>query len=214
MSEIKILLIEDHKMVRDGIKNLLDRHNGFSVIGECATGEEGIKLSNTLRPNVVIMDISLPDISGIEATIRIKSDIPDIVIIMLSMHSDRRFVIESLKAGAMGYVLKDMPFEELEKAIISTFNKQIYISAPVSGPLIMDFINNNKHESSFQVLTEREREVLRLYADGKSTKEIAFLLSLSIKTIETYRKQIMDKLNIRNIAELTKYAIREGLTTL
>lgn len=214
MSNVRILLVDDHKMIRDGLKNLILKHERFKVIGECAGGRDAIRLSEEIKPDIVIMDISLPDLNGIEATIQIKSKHPEISVIMLSMHSDRRFVIESLKAGASGYVLKDMPFEELVLAMNSVLHGHIYVSAPVAGALIMDFLKHGEQGSAFSLLTDREREVLRLYADGKSTKEIAFILSLSGKTIETYRKQIMDKLKIRNIAELTKYAIREGLTTL
>ncbi|MDD5092357.1 MAG: response regulator transcription factor [Candidatus Wallbacteria bacterium] len=216
MAEVKILLVDDHKMVRDGLRNLILRHPGFVVIGESATGADGIRLAEELKPDIVIMDISLPDLNGVEATRRIVSRNPETQVLVLSMHADRRFVLESLKAGATGYVLKDQPFEELVTAIESALKKRIFVSAPVAGALIMDFIkrSENDPDSVFTVLSDRDREVLRLYADGKSTKEIARLLSLSVKTIETYRKQIMDRLEIRSIAELTKHAIREGLTSL
>ena len=214
---IRILLADDHKIVREGIKTLLDKQPAFEVIAEAENGRTTVNMVQELSPDVVIMDIAMPDMNGIEATRRIIEKVPTIKVIALSMHSDRRFVGEMLKAGASGYLLKECAFEELTNAIHAVFANRTYLSPEIAESVIQDYAHilskSKKDLSVFSILTNREREVLQLLAEGKSTKEIASKLRISVKTVETYRRLIMDKLDIHSTAELTKYAIREGLTT-
>ena len=175
-----------------------------------------IKLAKKLLPNIVIMDIGMPDMNGIDATRQIILETKSIKVIALSMHSDRRFVLQMLKAGASGYLLKDSAFEELELAIQTVMSGQPYLSPKITDVVIKEYIYSipANEATVFTALTSREREVLQLLAEGKTTRQIAAHLNISIKTIETHRQQIMEKLNMHSIAELTKYAIREGLTSL
>jgi DNA-binding NarL/FixJ family response regulator len=213
---IRILLVEDHSIVREGLKSLLDKQPTIEVVGEADDGRKAIRLVKELLPNVVIMDVAMPHMNGIEATRLILKEAPNTKIIGLSMHLDRRFVVEMLKAGASGYLLKDCAFEELSNAIHSIIEDHIYLSPKVSDIIINDYVNllSREEVSVFSILTPREREVLQFLAEGKTTREIASLINVSVKTIETYRQQIMNKLDIHSVAELTKYAIREGLTSL
>ena len=213
---VKILLADDHKIVRDGLRDLLSRQTNIQVVGEADNGRITVQSVRKLIPDLVIMDIAMPELNGIEATRQIKSINPDTKIIALSMHSDRRFISEIFKAGASAYLLKESAFEELVKAIRSVMRNQTYLSPQIASQVLKDYLklSDSDNTSVFSILSPREREVLQLLAEGKSTKEIADNLNVSVKTIETHRQQIMEKLNIHNIAELTKYAIREGLTTL
>jgi DNA-binding NarL/FixJ family response regulator len=213
---MKVLLADDHKIVRDGLRNLLEKHADIMVAGEAEDGREALQLARKLSPDVIIMDIAMPDLNGIEATRQIVAEFPGIKVVALSMHSDKRFVSEMLKAGASAYLLKDCAFEELITAIRTIMKGKIYLSPGIAGVVIEDYIRkDSKAESTvFSLLSDREREVLQLMAEGKTTKEVAAHLNLSIKTVETHRTNIMTKLNIHSIAELTKYAIREGLTSL
>ncbi len=213
---LKILLADDHKIVRDGLRTLLEKHDDIMVAGEAEDGREALQLSRKLQPDVVVMDIAMPDLNGIEATRQILSEYPGIKIVALSMHSDKRFVSEMLKAGASAYLLKDCAFEELITAIRTIMKGKIYLSPGIAGVVIENYIKRDSagEASVFSLLSEREREVLQLMSEGKSTKEVAAHLHVSIKTIETHRTNIMTKLDIHSVAELTKYAIREGLTTL
>jgi DNA-binding NarL/FixJ family response regulator len=213
--EIKILLADDHKLFRQGLRTLLEKQPDMKIIAEADDGFATVELSGKFSPDVIIMDISMPNMNGIEATRKIISQNPSARIIALSMHSDKRYVIEILKNGALGYLLKDAAFEELVHAIRTVIRNQTYLSSTITSIVIKDFIGMNKKEDSvFTLLSSREREVLQLLSEGKTTKQIAIQLQVSSKTIETHRKQIMDKLNIYSLAELTKYAIREGITTL
>jgi DNA-binding NarL/FixJ family response regulator len=213
---IKILLADDHKIIREGLRALLVNQRDIDVIGEAEDGRSTVKLSHELSPDIVIMDISMPDLNGIEAARQIISRDSRIKVIALSVHSDKRFVIEMLNAGASGYLLKDCAFEELANAIRTVMSNRSYLSPAITDVMIYDYRNLLSREtlSVFSLLSPREREILQLFAEGKSTKEIAFDLDISIKTVETHRQQIMKKLDIHTIAELTKYAIKEGLTTL
>jgi DNA-binding NarL/FixJ family response regulator len=213
---VRILLADDHKIIREGLRSLIEKQPDMEVVAETQDGLTAVRLTQKLSPDVVIMDIGMPEMNGIEATREIVSSAKSIRIIALSMHSDKRFVLEMLKAGASGYLLKDSAFEELVSAIHTVMSGQRYLSPKVTDVVVEEYLHNlTKSESTvFTVLTAREREVLQLLAEGKATKQIAATLNVSVKTIETHRQQIMEKLNLRSIAELTKYAIREGLTSL
>jgi DNA-binding NarL/FixJ family response regulator len=212
----KILLADDHKIIREGLRALLEKEPDMEVVGEAQDGLTTIKLAKKLLPNIVIMDIGMPDMNGIDATRQIFSETQGIKVIALSMHSDRRFVLQMLKAGASGYLLKDSAFEELALAIKTVMAGQPYLSPKITDVVIKEYIVSlpKNEETVFTKITVREREVLQLLAEGKATKQIAAFLNVSVKTIETHRQQIMEKLDIHSIAELTKYAIREGLTSL
>ena len=213
---IRIILADDHKIVRDGLKMLIDGLPDMEVVGEAENGRMAVKMAGTLNPDIIIMDVSMSDLNGIEATRRITKECPEIKVIALSMHSDKRFVTGMLEAGAAGYLLKDCAFEELARAIQSVVADKTYLSPEIADVVVKDYLLKSSRDSGIvhSALTAREREVLQLLAEGKSTKEIAAALNVSIKTIETHRRQIMEKLNIHSIAELTKYALREGLTSL
>lgn len=213
---ITILLADDHKIVRDGLRALLENQPDMKVIAEAENGRTAVQLAQQKRPQVVIMDISMPDLNGIEATRQMIRELPDIKVIALSMHSDRRYILRMFRAGAVGFLLKDCAFEELVSAINTAIADQPYVSPSIAGVIIQDFVRSGSQISSSatDVLTAREREVLQLLAEGWATKEIASHLHLSVKTVETHRRRIMEKLGLHGIAELTKYAIREGLTSL
>ncbi|MCX5817019.1 MAG: response regulator transcription factor [Proteobacteria bacterium] len=212
----RILLADDHKIIREGLRALLEKEPDMEVVGEAQDGLTTIKLAKKLLPNIIIMDIGMPDMNGIDATRQIFSETQGIKVIALSMHSDRRFVLQMLKAGASGYLLKDSAFEELALAIKTVMAGQPYLSPKITDVVIKEYIVSlpKNEESVFTKITVREREVLQLLAEGKATKQIAAFLNVSVKTIETHRQQIMEKLDIHSVAELTKYAIREGLTSL
>ncbi|HAD80930.1 MAG: DNA-binding response regulator [Candidatus Edwardsbacteria bacterium RIFOXYD12_FULL_50_11] len=213
---LKIIIADDHKIVREGLKTLLEKQSGIKVVAETSDGLAVVKLAQEHLPDLVIMDITMPGLNGIGATRRVKEICPAAKIMILSMHADRRYVMEALKAGAMGYLLKDSAFEELIQAIKSIVKGKIYLSSDITDVLVRDYLINERDAdpSVYSLLSAREREVLQLLAEGKSTRQTADKLSISVKTVETHRQQLMQKLNLRGIAELTKYAVREGLTTL
>ena len=213
---IRVLLADDHKITRQGLRSLLEKQKDVEVVAEAENGRTAVRLAAELAPDVVIMDITMPDLNGIEAARQILSESPDIKIIALSMHSDTLFVTEMLKSGAAGYLLKDCAFEELARAIKTVVENKTYLSPSISGIVVDDYIHrlSKADFSGSEVLSDREREVLQLMAEGNSTKKIAQKLHISVKTVETHRRQIMNKLDIHTVAELTKYAIRKGLTSL
>lgn len=211
---IKIILVDDHKLFRDGLFSLLDKHPGFEVIAQASDGRTALKLLEEMSPNVMVIDIAMPGMNGIEAAKRIKNEYPDVKIIALSMHSDRQYIEGMLKAGASGYLLKDCAFEELISAIRTVVENHIYLSAKISDIVVSDYIQSSSNNVTFSSLTSREREVLQLLAEGVGTKDIASKLCVSVKTIETHRHNIMNKLNLYSVAKLTKYAIRSGMTSL
>ena len=214
--KVRILLADDHRIMREGLKALLEKHSSMEVIAEAENGIEALKIARREKPDVIIMDIAMPDINGIEATRRLKSEMTDIKIVALSMHSDRRFVTEILKAGASAYVLKQSAFEDLEKAIKTVMVNRTFLSADILETVVGDYVSQlTKSEyEAYRQLSNRERQVLQLIAEGNSTKEIAYKLHVSVKTIESHRQNIMAKLSIHNLAGLTKFAVREGLTSL
>ena len=234
---MKVLLADDHRIVREGLKSLLQTQPDLEVIAEASDGRQAVEMARDLSPDVVVMDVAMPLLNGIEATRQLAADGAGMKIVALSMHSDRRFVSEALKAGASGYVLKDGAFDELISAIRAVVAHRVYLSPRVAGVVVDDYVrrlpsrgngdggNGGAHPGTeeagaadrrgvFDTLTPREREVLQLMAEGFATKEVAHRLHVSVKTVETHRRQIMDKLDMHSVAELTKYAIREGLTTL
>jgi len=214
----RIFLAEDHKIFREGLMALLRENSDFEVVGEADNGRTAVKLAKELLPNVVIMDIRMPDLNGFEATRQIMAEATGVRVIGLSMYSDSRSVREMLRAGAAGFVLKDDTFDELSHAIRRVLKNRMYLSSGMSDVVVKDYVQSLSAtgwgKSPVMVLTPREREVLQLLAEGKTTREIGGLLYVSVKTVETHRKHIMDKLGLYRIAELTKYAIREGLTSL
>lgn len=212
----KILIADDHKIMRDGLRMLLEKQADFRIVAEAGDGRTAVKMAHELSPDLVVMDASMPDMNGIEATRQIVSGIPGIKIIALSMHSERHYIVEMLKAGASGYVLKDCAFDELISAIRSVLDNTMYLSPKITDTILKEYIHDVpfKNISAFSSITNREREILQLIAEGNTTKEIAGLLDISVKTVETHRQQLMNKLKIHSIAGLTKYAVREGLTSL
>ena len=213
---MRIILADDHKIIRDGLRSLLEQEEDIEVVAQAKTGHETIELVAKFVPNVVIMDIAMPDMNGIEATRHIINNFENVKIIALSMHSDRKFVIEMLKAGASGYLLKNCAFEELANAIRTVIAGKTYLSPSITDVVVDNYVrgSGDNAPSVFSVLTRREREVLQLLAESKTTKQVAIILHISPKTVETHRLKIMKKLDLNNVAALTKYAIREGLTSL
>ncbi len=213
---IRILIADDHRLMREGLRAMLTKEAGWEVAGEAGDGRTAVQLAQTLRPDVVIMDITMPGLNGIEATRQLVATGRTVKIIALSMHADRRYAAEGLRAGASGYLLKDSAFDELARAIEVVMARGAYLSPAITDMVVRDYVAKAgvEDEAAFSVLTPREREVLQLMAEGESTKGIAARLAVSVKTVESYRQQIMEKLDLHSVAELTKYAIREGLTSL
>lgn len=213
---MKILIADDHKIFRDGLRHLLEERSGYRVVAEAEEGAEAVRLAREHAPDLAILDVSMPGMNGIDAAARITAENPAARVVILSMHADRRFVVEALKAGALGYLLKESAFEDLLRAIDAVCAGGIFLSPRLADSAIRDYVRiaDTGGEGAFAVLSVREREVLQLIAEGSATKEIAGRLHLSVKTVETHRSRIMEKLGLRSVAELTKYAIREGLTSL
>jgi DNA-binding NarL/FixJ family response regulator len=208
---IRILLADDHQMMRQGLKSLLAEQPDFEVVGEAADGRNAVRLAQELSAAVVIMDVTMPDLNGVDATRQLKSEAPDVKVIGLSMHPERQFVLEMLSVGASGYLLKDCPFAELAQSIRAAVQGDVYLSPKVAGVVVR---GRGASNSAHGALTPREREVLQQVAEGKNTKQVAQSLHISTKTVETHRRQIMEKLELFSVAELARYAIREGLTPL
>ena len=213
---IKALLVDDHGMIRQGLRSLLAKEPDIEVVAEAEDGRKAVALVREFLPDIVIMDITMPNLNGVEATKKITAEFPGTKVVALSIHSNRRFVSDMLKAGACGYILKEGLFDELVQAINVVVEGGIYLSPQITGVVVEDYVKRLSSENELKptVLSDREHEVLQLLAEGKTTKQIALELYVSTKTIEANRRQIMDKLNMYSVAELTKHAIREGLTTL
>jgi DNA-binding NarL/FixJ family response regulator len=210
---VRIIIADDHAIVRDGLTRAFDQEQDIEVIGQAGNGLATMDLARELSPDLVIMDIAMPDLNGIEATRQIVSASPNTKVIALSMHSSNRYVREMFKAGASGYLLKDCAFDELLEAIRTVAQGKTYVSPSVGDIVVQDFVHGTGGEASaFSALTTRERQVLQLLAEGNTTKQVALSLHISPKTVEAHRLRVMNKLNIDNIAQLTKYAIQEGLT--
>lgn len=217
LGKIKVLIADDHQIVRDGLRSLLEKESDIQVVGEAKEGRTTLRMVRDLAPQVVIMDVAMPDLNGIEATLQIKKEFPEVKVIGLSMHDDRRFVLKMIKAGASGYLIKDCAFKELAGAIrVVAVHNKIYLSPGITDIMVQNYISGSPAGESiiFSMLSPREREVLQLIAEGKTSNQIAEQLHVSVKTVETHRATILNKLNIRSVAELTKFAIREGITSV
>jgi DNA-binding NarL/FixJ family response regulator len=211
---IKIILADDHAMLRHGLSKSFQNEKDMEVVAQAKDGRTTVELAKEFSPNVIIMDIGMPDLNGIEATRQIVKENPKVKIIALSMHSSKNFIIEMFKAGASGYLLKDCEFDELLNAIRQVVNDKKYISPAISDVVVDNYMHqpDNVKDSAFSILSQREREILQLLTEGKATKQIAKRLHISPKTVEVHRLNLMGKLKIDSIAQLTKYAIQEGLT--
>ncbi|MDY6970813.1 MAG: response regulator transcription factor [Thermodesulfobacteriota bacterium] len=216
MDKIRVLLAEDHTIVRKGIHSLLDGETNIDVIGEAGDGRDALKKVEQLRPDVVVMDIAMPVLNGLEATRRIKKLFPEIKVLILTVHTNEEYIFQVLRAGASGYLVKQAAPAELISGIKAVWRGDSFLSPTISRKVIEEYIwkaESKRVGQSYDNLTNREREVLQLIAEGKSTREIADLLCVSVKTVETHRAHLRDKLNIHSTAELTKYAIRTGMTS-
>ncbi|RKY19855.1 MAG: DNA-binding response regulator [Planctomycetota bacterium] len=213
---MKVLIADDHGIVRDGLRALIEKHPDWEVVGEAEDGQKAVQLAVELLPDIVIMDVAMPNLNGIEATRQIVDKLPSVRVVALSMHSTRHFVVDMLKAGASGYVLKACLFDDLVNAMETVMTGEVYLSPRIASMVVDDYVNDVSQDNVpiSSILTNREREVVQLLAEGKSVKQIAMQLHLSAKTIDANRRQVMDKLNIHNVAELTKYAICNGLTSI
>lgn len=213
---VKVLIADDHASFREGLRSLFEKEQGIAIVGEAANGNEAVELARNLHPDVVLMDITMPGLNGIEATRRIVAQREATRVLAFSMESDRRFIVEVIEAGASGYVLKEVRFQELVTAVRAVARGEKYFSPEIAELIIRDYLKRIPEglPLTHNSLTPREREMLQLIAEGRNTKEIAAQYDISIKTVEVHRHNIMNKLGLYSVAELTKYAVREGLTSL
>jgi DNA-binding NarL/FixJ family response regulator len=214
---MRVLVADDHQLFREGLLSMLDGQRDVEVVGDAPSGRAAVEMAAELRPDVVVMDVTMPDLNGIEATRQIKAQCPSVQVVAVSMHGDRQFVTEMLEVGASGYLLKDSALSELLASLRAAVAHEVYLSPKVASIVLRacdDGGGRPSHNRFCGNLTRREREVLQLVADGNSSKEIAQLLALSVKTVDTHRRQLMEKLQIYSVAELTHFAIREGVTAL
>ena len=214
MKKLGVLLADDHTLIRAGLRMVVEAQPDLSVIAEADNGSEAVAMAQALKPDVVVMDIGMPSLNGIEAARQIRGSLPDTQIVMLSMHSDEGYVLRSLKAGAKAYLLKDSAEADLARAIRAAAAGKSFFSPAVGKVLLEDYMRKLERtgaEDSYELLSPREREILQLVAEGNSSKEIANLLNLSAYTVETHRARVMQKLNLRGIPELTLYAVRKGI---
>ena len=212
----KILLADDHEIMREGLCALLRKNDQVEIVGQACDGRRALRMALEIVPDVILMDIAMPNLNGIEATRQMTTKMPKLKVMALSTHSSKSLVVKMLKAGASGYMLKDSAFSELSKGINAMMDGRTYLCSKISDVVLGDYLNilSNPKRYTGDDLTPREREVLQLVAEGATTKTIATKLHLSSKTIDSHREHIMNKLDIHNVAELTKYAIREGITFL
>jgi DNA-binding NarL/FixJ family response regulator len=211
---VKILLVDDHQVLREGLRSLLERQPDMEVVGEAADGLAALRLVRELAPDLVIMDVNMPGMDGIDVTRLICRDYPAVKVLALSMYLRKTFVCEMFKSGAVGYLLKESTFVEIVEAIRTVMSGKKYASGKVAGLLVDEYAEGSPREGAPLRLTPRELEVVRMLADGKASKEIALISATSVKTVDACRRRVMQKLGARSLAELVKYAIREGLTTV
>ncbi len=211
---LKIIVVDDHKIVREGLCSLIEGISGYSIIGQAENGRQAVKIARRKKPDIIIMDVSMPEMNGIDATSMILQEMPFCKIIVLSMHSDKRFIKGALQAGAVGFLLKECAFNELNRALDAVRSGQTYLSPKIADTVIHDYRRRLLSDDKEIKLTIKEREVVQLIAEGHSTKDIADRLFISIKAVEGRRRRLMEKLQISTVADLIKYAIREGLTEL
>jgi len=214
MSAVRILVADDHGVVRKGLRLILERHDGLEVIGEAADGREAVRLAEELSPDIVIMDVGMPRLNGIDATAQILHRNPRAGVIILSMHSDEGYIVRALSAGAKGYLLKDSAEEDLIQAVRIVAQGRPFFSPRITQTLLDDYVRQLRQkglQDSYDLLTEREKEVLQLISEGKSNKEVATILGLSVYTVETHRTNLMQKLNLHNTAEIVLYAVRKKI---
>ena len=213
MGKIKVLVADDHTILRQGIKALLDNQEGIEVIGEAKDGREALAIIEETLPDVILMDIAMPGLNGLEATRRIKKKFPRMKVLVLTMYTNEEYIFQILNAGANGYLVKETAFQDLISAIKAVYKNEAFMSPSISKKVINSYIKKaqDDEEKTCEILTTREREILQLIAEGNSSKKIAELLFISPKTVETHRTHIMDKLNIHNRTGLIKYAIRKGM---
>lgn len=207
---VKVLLVDDHALFRKGMRSLLENIPGIEIVGEAGDGREAIKLVQSLAPNLVLMDISMPELNGLEATAQITAEQKEVRVVLLSMNANEEFVIQAFKAGASGYLLKNSRLEELEDAITNVAQGRTYVSPAISRHLAA-FIREPTKESPLESLTSRQREILQLLTEGYSNNQIAGKLHISVKTVETHRSRLMEKLGINDVPGLVRFAIRMGL---
>jgi two-component system response regulator NreC len=210
----RVLLADDHRLIRSGLRLVIEQSAGLQVVGEADDGRQAVSMAGELKPDVAVLDIGMPNLNGIEAAHQITEAYPEIAIVMLSMHSDEGYVLRALKAGARAYLLKDSAEADLTRAIEVVTEGKSFFSPAVSKLLLEDYMRKLKRagtEDSYDLLSPREREILQLVAEGRSSKEIASTLNLSVYTVETHRSNLMQKLNLRGIPELILYAVRKGL---
>jgi len=213
-SMIRVILADDHAVMRHGLRLILEQQEGFEVLGEARDGREAVSLAEALHPDVAVLDITMPNLNGIEAARQITDKQPSVAVVVLSMHADEGYVLRALKAGARGYLLKESPEADFVSAIRTVSDGKAFFSPAVSRLLVEDYVRQLQDkdiEDSYELLTPREREVLQLVAEGKSNKEIANLLNLSLYTVETHRSNILGKLNLHSVPELILYAVRKGV---
>jgi DNA-binding NarL/FixJ family response regulator len=214
MKKIRVLLSDDHKLMRRGLRLVIEQQPEFTVVGEADDGRQAVDLASELKPDAVVMDIAMPNLNGIEACHQITQASPSTSVVMLSMHADESYVLRALKAGARAYLLKDSAESDLVRALHAVAEGKSFFSPAVSKVLLEDYVRKLQRsgaEDSFDLLTPREREILQLIAEGKSNKEVANLLNLSVYTIETHRSNLMEKLHLRSVPELILYAVRKGI---
>lgn len=214
MSPLRVLLADDHTLIRAGLRLVAEQQPDFTVVGEAQNGRQAVAMAASLKPNVVVMDIGMPDLNGIEACLQIREAHPEIEVVMLSMHSDEGYVLRSLKAGARAYLLKDSAEADLARAIRAAAEGKSFFSPAVGKVLLEDYMRKLQRtgaEDSYELLSPREREILQLVAEGKSSKEVANMLNLSVYTVETHRAKLMQKLNLRSVPEVILYAVRKGI---
>ena len=216
MNEIRIVLADDHTLVRHGLRLMLEREIGLKVVAEAANGREALQAVDASSPHVVIMDLAMPNLNGIEAARQIHQKYPAINIVVLSMHSDESYVLRALKAGARGYLLKDSADTDLVNAVRSVTEGKAFFSPAISRVLVEEYVRQLQQkgvEDSYDLLTSREREILQLIGEGKSNKQVAQILNLSPYTVETHRSNMMEKLNLHSVPELILYAVRKGVVS-